>query len=198
MHAPYRRARYIPQVPDDEMISPIPAHGSYFRHSVDGDNGDFHSSQSVQDAHIYTKEFSVGSYQTLPLENGSGNSTCSSDLRSNSSLLETGFNIGLSGHDGNINSFLNFSGSPDFALPSTHHTMLPNDPFKDWDDPFSTGPLPPDLDTHVTLNQASATNSAGSASWSDDNLWDSGLLMPGHGPFPLEHRCCDFPSCFSQ
>ena len=95
MHAPYRRARYIPQVPDDEMISPIPAHGSYFRHSVDGDNGDFHSSQSVQDAHIYTKEFSVGSYQTLPLENGSGNSTCSSDLRSNSSLSETGFNIGL-------------------------------------------------------------------------------------------------------
>jgi hypothetical protein len=200
MDAPYRRARYIPQVPDEEMISPIPAHSSCFRHSVDGDPGGFNSSQSVQDEHVHTKESSVGSYQTSPLENGSGNSTCSSDLLSNINWSETGFNIGFGGHDGDINSFLNFSGSTDFALPSTSHTMLPNDPSRDWDAAFNTRPLLPDLDTHVTLNQASATRSAGStgsAGWSDANPWDSGLLMPGHGPFPLEHRGCDFPSCFS-
>jgi len=200
MYAPYRRAGYIPQVPDEEMISLIPTHGSCFRNSVDGDPGGFHSSQSVQDEHVYTKEFSVGSYQTSPLENGSGNSTCSSDLLSNIGLLETSFNVEFGRHDGDINSFLNFSGSTDFALPSTYHTMLPNDPSKDRDGDFSTRPLLPDLDADAILNQASATRStgsAGSAGWSDGNPWDNSLLMPSHGLFPLERGGCDFSSCFS-
>jgi hypothetical protein len=188
MYVPFCRARYTPQVPDGGMISPIPAHSSCSHHSVDGDTGGFHSSQSVQDEHIFTKESSVGSYQTSPLENGSGNSTCSSDLPSNLSLLETGLNIEFSEHGGDNNGVLNFSGSPDFAPPSTYHSMLPDDRFRDWEGPFSTRPFPPDLHMHESLNQSSATESAGSACWSGDSLWDSGLLRPDYGPFPLEHR----------
>src|SRR5208282_4878501 len=133
MYAPYQHACYIPQVPDGEMMSPIPADGPCFCHSVDGETGGFHSPQSVQDEHIYSEEFSVGSHQTSPLENGSGNSTCSSDMLSNASLLEAGFNSGFSGHDGDANSFPYFSQSPDFVLPSTGHTIPLNDPIKDWD-----------------------------------------------------------------
>jgi hypothetical protein len=198
MYALYRRARYIPQIPDREIISTIPAHGSYVRHGVDGDAGGFHSPQSVQDEHIYTKEFSADSYQTSPLENGSWNSTCSSDLLSNISMLEDDFNVGFSRHDGDTNSFLNFSGNPEFALPSTDRTMPPNDIFKDWDGPFSTRPLPPDLATKVTQNQASATKSAGSGDWSDTNLRDNDFFIPDHGSFPLEYRGCCFPSYFNE
>jgi hypothetical protein len=198
MYAQYRRTRYIPQVPSQEIMSPIPAHGSYLRHGVDGYSDSFHGSQSVQDEHTYTKEFSVGSHQTSSLENGSWNSTSSFDLLPNTNLLASGFNVGISELDGDSNSFLNFSGSTDFALPSMNRTALPNDPFKDWDGPFSTRPLPPDLDACLTSNQASATKSAGSDGWSDDNVWDNGLLLPGHGPFLLEYRGYNFPLCFNQ
>jgi len=198
MNAPHRRASYIRQVPDRVIISAIPAHSSCSRNGVDGDAVGFHSPQSVQDEHIYPKELSACSYQTSPLENGTWNSTCSSDMLSNVSLLEDDFNVGLSGHDGHINSFLNFSRDPDFALPSVNHTMPPNDSFKDWDAPFNARLLPSDLDINVTLNQTSTTKSAGSDGWSDTNLLDDGLLMPGYGMLSLEYRGSYFPSCFSE
>ncbi len=198
MCTPYGRNSYVLQLLDAEIMSPIPPHGSCLQHVAGGDSGAFHSSQPVQDEHIYAQGFSTDARQTSPLQNGSWNSTCSSEIHSNMSLSENGFDAGFPALDGDVNSFLNFSGRPNFALPTKNHPMVSQDPFNDWDGNLITRQQLPNLNTHVTPNQALAIQSAGSDNWGDNNAWDGGLVMPSHGSFLMEQTGYDFLSLAVQ
>jgi hypothetical protein len=174
MCTPYRRARF--EQPDGALVSPLSPQVSYLQ-----------SSQSVQDEYPYPDGHSTGAYQTPPPQNGSWNSTCSSDLLSNISSSEIGFDIDLPALDSDINSFLNFSGASDFALPPEKIAMVSKDPTEDWETTFIHRPLPPNLGSRVTPNQASAIQPT------DSTVWNNGL-----GQFPLEREGYDFLSLLVQ
>jgi hypothetical protein len=190
MWTPYRRARF--EQPDGALVSPPSPRVSYLHCDVDEDTSVFQSSQSVQDEHPYPDGHSAGAYQTSPPQNGSWNSTCSSDLLSNISSSETGFDIDLPALDSHINSFLNFSGAPDFALPPENIAMVSKDPTEDWEATFSHRPLPPNLGSRVIPNQASAIQPT------DNTAWNDSLVLPSLSQFPLERGGYDFLSLLIQ
>jgi hypothetical protein len=186
MCTPYRRACF--EQPDGALVSPISPRVSYL-HDVDEDTGGFYSSQSVQDENSYPDGRSTGAYQTSPPQNGS---TCSSDLLSSISSSENGFDIGLSAFDRDINSILNFSGAPDFALPPEKIAMVSKDATEDWEATSIHRPLQPNLGSRVTPNQVSATQPTDSTAWNDS------LVLPSFSQFPLERGGYDFLSLLVQ
>lgn len=190
MCTPYCRTRS--EQSDGALVSPLSSRVSYLHHDVDEDTGVFQSSQSVQDEHSYPDGHSTGAYQASPPQNGSWTSTCSSDLHSNMSSSETVFDIGLPALDSDINSFLNFPGVPDFALPLEKIAMDSNDPPEDWEATFIHKPLPPNLGSRVTPNQASAIQPTDSTEWNDS------LVLPNPSQFPLERRGYDSLSLLVQ
>jgi hypothetical protein len=70
--------------------------------------------------------------------------------------------------------------------------MVSKDPIEDWEATFIHRPLPPNLDSRVTPNQASATQPT------DSNVWNDSLVLPSLSQFPLERGGYDFLSLLVQ